>query len=279
MLQKITACVAVISALVLLVDHLAGEDQTQPSDQQVFEHRLPRVDWIRTASDGGFHGLILQVAVDEHGTVTSAQLKEGPYEFREAALTLAKTWKYKPFGPNGKPQAVIITDHISILPPELPARMNVPFPPVVDWAKLTIMMRRGQCYGTCSAYEVWISGNGDVYFHSWYPKEGEHQGRVSRKELERLVEAFRAALYYGLDPEYKMAATDLSPCRTSISIDGHSMSVLDYGGLQVGMPTSVRDLEFAIDEVAGTRTWLRAGEDHPKIPSRLKIHVVLPPQP
>ena len=78
------------------------------------------------------------------------------------------------------------------------------------------------------------------------------------------IEAFRAARYYGLDHEYKMAATDLSPCLTSISIDGHSMSVLDYGGLQVGMPTSVRDLEFAIDEVAGTRTWLRAGEDHPK---------------
>jgi hypothetical protein len=111
---------------------------------------------------------------------------------------------------------------------------------------------------------------------TWYPKKSEQNGRVSREEVKKLVDAFRAAHYYGLDPKYRMMAEDWSACFTSISIDGHSMSVTDYGGLQVGMPTSVRDLEFAIDEIAGTRKWLREAEDHRKMPSRPKIHVVLP---
>src|SRR5260370_14139554 len=110
MLQKMIVRVTVISALVLVGGHLRGEDRTQPSYQQVFNHRLSRVDWIRTPRGGGFRGFVLQIAVDEHGTVTSARVMEGPDEFREAALALAKTWKYKPFERNRKPQAVIFTE-------------------------------------------------------------------------------------------------------------------------------------------------------------------------
>ena len=126
MLQKMMALVTVFSALVLVGIYLRGEDRTQPSDQKVFNHRLPRVDWIRTPSGGGFRGLVLQIGVDKNGAVASAQVKEGPDEFREAALRLAKAWKYKPFERNGKPQAATFTDHILLLPPERPARMNVP---------------------------------------------------------------------------------------------------------------------------------------------------------
>jgi hypothetical protein len=273
MLQKMTAYfTSVFSVLVLVGVPLRGEDQahvrvylrgetrTQPSDQQVFTHRLPRVDWIRTTRGGEFRGLVLQIAVDEHGTVTSAQVKEGPDEFREAALSLAKSWKYRPFERDGKPQAVILTDHLLLLPPERPARMNVPFPTVHDWASVTISLRRTRCRGYCPSYELWIGGNGDVLFEGTFPKVGEQHGNVSREDLKRLLDAFRAVHYYGLDREYKINGTDLPACITSISIDGQSMSVLDYGGLQVGMPTSVRDLESAIDEVVGTRKWLRAGE-------------------
>jgi hypothetical protein len=50
-----------------------------------------------------------------------------------------------------------------------------------------------------------------------------------------------------LDSEYRIAASDLPTCITSISIDEHSMPVLDYGGQQVGMPVSVREVEQAIE--------------------------------
>lgn len=242
-----------IATLVLLSVHMKGEDQTKPSDQEVSDHRLPRVDWIRTPGGGEFRGLVLQISVDEQGTVTSAQVTEGPDEFRKAALTLAKTWKYKPFERKGKPEAVVFTDHIALLPPERPVRIDVPFPTVHDWATLRITMKRTRCYGSCPAYQLQIDGSGNVLFEASFPKQMEEHKNLSREELERLLDAFRTAHYYGLDREYRMSATDLPACITSISIDGQSMSVTDYGGLQVGMPTSVRDLESAIDEIAGTK--------------------------
>ncbi|MGA8025667.1 MAG: DUF6438 domain-containing protein [Bryobacteraceae bacterium] len=211
------------------------------------DHRLPRVGWIRTPNGGGFRGIVLQIAVDQDGTVTSAQVTEGPDEFREAALTLAK-----PFERNGKPAAVVFTDYISLLPPERPARMDVPFPTVHDWASLRITLKRTRCYGSCPAYQLQIDGKGNVLFQASFPRQTEEHENLSREELERLLDAFRTANYFGLDREYRVNATDLPACFTSISIDGQSMSVTDYGGLQVGMPTSVRDLESAIDEIAGT---------------------------
>jgi len=50
----------------------------------------------------------------------------------------------------------------------------------------------------------------------------------------------------------------LPPCKSGVA--GHSlMSVLDYGGLQVGMPVSVCDVEQAIGEASGTSDWLLPG--------------------
>ena len=69
------------------------------------------------------------------------------------------------------------------------------------------------------------------------------------------MEVYRRANYFSLDRRYTLAATDLPTYVTSISIDGQEMSVVDYGGLEAGMPASVRDVEDAIDEVAGTRKW------------------------
>lgn len=260
MLHSKTIYITAVSALVLVGIHVKGKHGTEPSRRQVFDHRLPRVDWIRTPGGGEFRGLVLRIAVDEHGAVTSAEVTEGPKEFREAALTLAKTWKYKPFQQAGKPQAAIFTDYISLLPPERPARMNVPFPAVHDWTTMRITLKRTRCYGGCPAYELQISGNGDVLFEGSFPGKLEQHGKLSRVELERLLDAFRTAHYYGLDREYIVNVTDLPAYITSISIDGQSMSVTDYGGLQVGMPTSVADLESAIDQIAGTSKWLHAEE-------------------
>lgn len=143
---------------------LSGETQASPSRQQVFAHRLPRVDWIRSPTGGGFNGLVLQISVDGQGTVTSAEVTEGPSEFREEAPKLARSWKYKPFEQNRTPQAVVFTDFVSILPPERPADLSVAFPAVHDWAGVRITLKRTPCYGDCPGYELQILGNGDVFF-------------------------------------------------------------------------------------------------------------------
>lgn len=164
MLHSKTICITAISALVLVGIHVKGEHGTDPSRQQVFDHRLARVDLDQNSGGWRIRGFVLQIAVDKYGAVTSAEVTEGPSEFREAALTLAKTWKYKPFQQAGKLQAVMFTDYISLLPPERLARMNAPFPAVHDWTSVRITLKRTRCYGECAAYELQITGNGDVLF-------------------------------------------------------------------------------------------------------------------
>lgn len=248
------------TVLAVIVFVGAGRAQVKPTRKDVLAHRLPRVDWIRTPTGSGFRGLFLRIGIDRQGHVTSAEVTEGPSEFRHAASKLAMTWRYKPFEQGGTPHAAMFTDFISILPLEKPARPGVTFPAIHDWASLKITLKRTSCFGDCPAYQVQILGSGDVHFQASLPTAMDQHGRVSRRELERLLTAFRTANYYGLEMQYRMNSSDLPTSITSISIDGKSMSVEDYGGLQVGMPTTVRDLESVIDEVAGTSKWLPSSD-------------------
>jgi Domain of unknown function (DUF6438) len=198
----------------------------------------------------------LQLDVDEHGVVKSVEVKDGPTELRATAVALAQAWKYRSFPTAGKPQKVTFTEYISILPPERAVRSDVPFPTVHDWGTVMITMTRTRCFGSCPDYQVQIRGTGDLAFKSTFPKEVERQKKVSREELERLMDKFRAANFYAAETRYEMPVTDLPTCSTYISINGQSMSVTDYGGWMAGMPASLRDVELAIDELAGTAKWL-----------------------
>jgi hypothetical protein len=47
----------------------------------------------------------------------------------------------------------------------------------------------------------------------------------------------------------------------SLTRNGQTKTVVDYGGPSVGMPRTVRDLQAEIDRVAGTAQWvLRDGQ-------------------
>ena len=51
---------------------------------------------------------------------------------------------------------------------------------------------------------------------------------------------------------YEAPITDLPTQIVSISFDGHSKTVVDYAGQNVGMPAAIDELEQAIDDAAGT---------------------------
>ena len=164
------------------------------------------------------------------------------------AISLARTWRYKPFQRKGKMMPATFTEYISILPPELPVRTDAPFPAVSNWTSMKITLERTTCYGGCAAYRVEINGNGDVDFNQSYPVQQKRRGRISRQRLEGLLDEFRRANYFALDRYYINAdVSDYPTYTTSISIDGQFMSVQDYAGLKMGMPVSVRDVQNAID--------------------------------
>src|SRR5215467_4968757 len=138
--------------------------------------------------------------------------------------------------------------------------MHVPFPEVHDWNSLRITLNRSPCDGRCPTYEIEIHGDGTVLYDGKanVDTKGRHTAKISRASLVELVDAFRKADYFSLSDRYVSGVTDHPVYETSISFDGVSKSVLDYVGRRVGMPSTVSDVEAAIDRLSGAYKWVRA---------------------
>jgi len=248
---------AVLALLLAAANFADGQAPIEIARPEVEAHRISSVNFIRAAHPALYQSVTLLVEVDRNGVVTSAIVTEGPDESREAAVALAKAWRYRPFVRDGRTIEASFSDYVWVLPPERPVRGNDPFPAIQKWDSLKITLQRNACFGDCPVYMVQIDGNGDAVSTETYPVRREQRRHISREALVGLLEVFRKANYFSLDRTYRLGATDLPTYTTSIAIDGQSMSVVDYAGLHVGMPASVRDVEDAIDEAAGTRDWFK----------------------
>jgi hypothetical protein len=136
--------------------------------------------------------------------------------------------------------------------------VHVAFPEIHDWNSLRITLSRSGCYGGCPAYSIEIHGDGTVLYEgkAFVDTKGRRTAKLSHAKLVELVDVFRNADYFSLSDRYASAITDWPKFETSISFDGVSKSVLDYAGQQVGMPSTVSDVEAAIDRVSGASKWV-----------------------
>lgn len=165
--------------------------------------------------------------------------------------------RYKPFVRNGKLVEAVVKADARLLPVErLPTR-TAPFPPI-DMSTLRIKLSRGGCYGDCPVYTVEIDGNGRVNWHGYYytAMTGEQHSTISQEAVRQLVSRFEAANFFALDDKYKAVVTDNSEYELSFSTSGQGKVVTDYVGEAVGMPRVVKQLEDAVDAVAGTERWV-----------------------
>jgi hypothetical protein len=234
----------------------------QVSDEEVTLHRLGARRAIRIPhSPGDFVSIQVEVVVDAGGNVTSAKPVSGPEGLFEQAAALVKTLKYRPFERNGTPVAASLTEYVSVLPLEEYAKTRVAFPEVHDWETVSFTLERTMCFGRCPVYKVKIRGDGTVLYEGshFVAVEGSRQDRISREDVRRLLELARAADYFSLLPAYRAHITDMPSCITSVSIDGKTMTVVDYAGESVGMPLGVSELESAIDRMANTARWVKGG--------------------
>jgi ankyrin repeat protein len=137
-------------------------------------------------------------------------------------------------------------------------RQQVPFPDVKDLATVKITLIRTRCFGTCPSYQVEVDGLGGVVFDGgdFVLVPGRHTAHVPEASVRALLEAFQRADYFSAKDSYIASVTDNPTYTTSLRIDGRSKKVVDYSGEMVGMPDSIRTLEWKIDEVAGTERWL-----------------------
>ncbi|WP_159107245.1 DUF6438 domain-containing protein [Azospirillum sp. B4] len=132
-----------------------------------------------------------------------------------------------------------------------------------DATATTIALKRGACYGTCPVYTIEIQGDGMVTYDG-APSAmgggtatlGRQTGRADQQGIDTLLAMVRAMDFYHLADRYAAPVSDLPTNIVTVSIDGRTKTVIDYGGMRAGMPKAVRDLEAKIDEVAGTAQWL-----------------------
>lgn len=136
--------------------------------------------------------------------------------------------------------------------------LDVAFPEIYDWNTLRITLSRSGCYGKCPAYKIEIHGDGTVLYdgEANVAHKGRHTAKISRATLVELVDFFRKANYFSLRDRYVSSISDNPVYETSITFDAVSKSVLDYVGQNVGMPSTVSDLEAAIDRISGTSKWI-----------------------
>jgi hypothetical protein len=143
-------------------------------------------------------------------------------------------------------------------------RRQVPPPtrhaPVPDGplASVRITLQRTGCFGSCPAYAVEIGGDGVVKYHggAYVLVAGDHSGTIASEDVRCLVDAFRAADFWSLSPEYRAPITDNPTFSLTLSIGGESKTVVDYVGEAVGMPQAVTGLEDAVDQSSGDERWI-----------------------
>lgn len=126
-----------------------------------------------------------------------------------------------------------------------------------------IRLARGACFGFCPVYTVTITGEGAVRYEgrNHVDAVGVRTATIPPADVARLVARFDEVGFDRLQDAYRSQATDLPTFTISITHNGRTKTVVDYGGVSAGMPRAVRDLEDEIDRVAGTAQWvLRNGQ-------------------
>lgn len=129
-------------------------------------------------------------------------------------------------------------------------------PHLMEQAKLlagrfVIKLERTECYGTCPSYSVSVNQDGDVEFigKKYVKFIGTKRYTIQKNDSVALARDFMRLRDEGVKKEYFNQVTDMPTYRISMSANNVTHTIVDYDGYQVGMPTSVSELQIRIDDV------------------------------
>ncbi|HEX8238589.1 MAG TPA: DUF6438 domain-containing protein [Allosphingosinicella sp.] len=264
---------------------VSGTVQARPpigfSTESLLEHRLAGETSVVVPEPRAWEEVPVIVTISPTGEVTSAESdpKRNGGPDPAPALAAARRWKFRPFRYRGEPVPVRGTVDIVYRAPPRWRDPEATLPPI-DYSTLKIQLVRSNCFfGGCPDYSVTIDGSGAVLFTAgsqWskgapeaYQRlmpggrvlfPGEHRSRIDGAALDALIERFRAAHFFGLEPRYSSAITDQPTYVLKFETGGRSWAVTDYIGETAGMPPVVTELEDAVDRAAGTERWIAGDE-------------------
>jgi ankyrin repeat protein len=246
-----------------------------PQEAHVADHLLGETTAFHLTADEyravmpGRNYFEFEITVSANGRVNNARVVEGlprpgvatlPHQDEARALEMERL--FRPWTRNGVPIAVIVNDYVSLLPPEAWSNTHIPFPEHWTLQEATVQLSRSRCFGSCPFYRVTVAGTGTVEYAGGSDVliPGHHVARVSPQAVKDLIAEFAKADFLSAKDEYRAAWTDNPTYELTLAVGGHIKSVVDYVGTEDGMPLAIRNLEAAVDGVAGTARWIK-GDD------------------
>lgn len=232
---------------------------------------------VHVAGVEGIVSLSVRVTIGVDGRVIDAAPDENIYKLDPApGVAAVRRMTFRPQSFEGHPIKAVSTVSAYYYPLEIEPDSRVPFPTGTP-ETTEITLERSGCLGLCPSYRVSIRGDGHVRFSmrdlhlppSLPPlpvhKFGSgdvlwsepHEAKVDPKAVASLLAQFRKAHFMGMQPRYFYGATDASSQILRLTVGGRTKDVVDYLGDHAGMPQSVKALQDAVDQVAGTRRWVR----------------------
>jgi len=128
---------------------------------------------------------------------------------------------------------------------------------------IMITLSRTVCFGFCPAYQVSISEDGEVVYvgEQFVNVRGEQRAQIPREDVQRLLARFDEIGFDSLQDSYRAAVSDHPTYTITLERNGQHKVLVDYAGVNAGMPRAVRELQDEIDRVANTAQWvLRDGQ-------------------
>jgi hypothetical protein len=134
----------------------------------------------------------------------------------------ALLYRYRPFEVSAAPSEVLIEASVSFSLPPHGLGPHVPFPEVTDLAQVVMEYADG-------SINLRVTGEGVVEYDGMgrVAVAGKHRRRVTREEVERLLQAFRDADFFSLSDDCTVGATDVGTTTTSIQVGATRKAVTD----------------------------------------------------
>lgn len=211
----------------------------------------------------GFHQLHLTLTVSPSGEVIDANADGEPQALKywSQLEDEVRLWKFTPIEVNGKAITAELEEYIDLVPPERLPKHHVAAPVLRPDSRVSIMLQRSGCFGSCPSYSVTISTDGIAFEgRGFVVAAGKHSDDVNADEVRNLAKRFVAADFYSMDSAYQASVTDMPAYMLTIAINGHTKEVTDYVGSWEGMPAVISQLEDEVDAFGRTLRWI-VGQD------------------
>ena len=119
-----------------------------------------------------------------------------------------------------------------------------------------IVLRRGECFGSCPVYSVGVRGDGAVFFygHQFTQTVGFASSTIAHVAVAGLFAFLAARAFVTLHTHYVRRATD-HPLEVVILRQGASFKYVDRDSSNDTEPR-IEQIEDEVDRVAGTARWI-----------------------